>query len=212
MGSRGRNARKPGPPKAFAVEAALDAAMRVFWHQGFHGASLTNLTAAMGIQRPSLYATFGDKQSLFRRTVAHYANLGATVLATAAAQPGARAFARTLLRGQADLYTRPGLPPGCYLVMNAVGISTVDDAARAETSMHRLRNEQAVRCELARPQRLCDLPPGQTPADIAAFLAAIGHGLAVRAADGASRADLHRIIDLALAFWPDTPTPPGSAP
>src|SRR3989475_12125719 len=70
---------RPGRPKAFDPDRALDAALRVFWEKGYEGTSLADLTAAMGINKPSLYATFGDKAALFRKVVDHYMRRQSTV-------------------------------------------------------------------------------------------------------------------------------------
>jgi AcrR family transcriptional regulator len=67
--------RERGRPRFFDAEAALDRAVEVFWRQGYEGASLSDLTAAMGINRPSMYAAFGNKDDLFRRAVARYAEI-----------------------------------------------------------------------------------------------------------------------------------------
>jgi AcrR family transcriptional regulator len=61
-----------GRPRAFDIEKALDQALQVFWHKGYEGASLSDLTAAMGINRPSLYAAFGNKEELFRKALERY--------------------------------------------------------------------------------------------------------------------------------------------
>jgi AcrR family transcriptional regulator len=198
--TRGRR----GPPKAFDIDSALDAAMLVFWQKGFEGTSLSDLTEAMGINRPSLYATFGDKQSLFRRAVDRFVEQGQSVFVESEAELTARRFAERLLRGQADLYTDPKRPPGCFLIQSAISTSTAAQAARQETAERRLMNEMAVRRHLERADRINQLPPGLTPSELAAYLASVSNGLAIRAADGAKREELHRIVDLALAFWPTT--------
>lgn len=175
--------------------------MVVFWQHGFDGASLTDLTNAMGINRPSLYATFGDKQSLFRHTLDRYDKQTQSVFDESAAEPTARRFVERLLRGQADLYTDPTLPPGCFLIQSARSVGASTFPAYRETAERRLRNESAVRDRLERADR-GELPPGLTPEALAAYVASVGNGIAVRAADTAKREDLYRIIELALAFWP----------
>jgi AcrR family transcriptional regulator len=194
--------KRPGPPKAFDVERALEAAMFVFWGKGFEGTSLSDLTEAMGINRPSLYATFGDKQSLFRRAVERFVERGQSVFVASKAEPTARRFAERLLHSQADLYTNPRRPPGCFLIQSAISTSASSEAAREETAQRRRANELAIRRHLQRADRIKQLPPGQTPSGLAAYLTLVANGLAVRAADGAKRDELHRIVELALAFWP----------
>ena len=196
---------KRGPAKAFDVGEALDAAMLVFWKKGFEGTSLSDLTEAMGINRPSLYATFGDKQRLYGLAVGRFAEIGRPVFESSTTEPTARRFAERLLRGQAELYSRPELAPGCFLIQSAISTSAQSQAARDEAAGRRRENESAVREYLGEPSRSGELPPGVSASELASYLASVGHGLAVRALDGASREELNRIVDMALAFWPDGP-------
>ena len=106
--------RKPsrpnGRPRSFDFDDALDAAMQVFWRKGYEGASLSDLTQAMGINRPSLYAAFGNKNTLFRKALDRYAEGPAAYVAEALKQPTARAVTQKLLHGAADLLTDPAHP------------------------------------------------------------------------------------------------------
>lgn len=206
--ARGRR----GPAKAFDVGSALDAAMLVFWRKGFEGTSLSDLTEAMGINRPSLYATFGDKQHLYRRALGRFDEIGRAVFVASLAEPTARRFAERLLRGQADLYSDPKLAPGCFLIQSAISTSISSRAARVESAERRRLNELAVRRHLESGDRAGQLPSGVTPAEMAAYLASVGHGIAIRAADGAAREELYRIVDLAVGFWPKTDGGPTKAP
>src|SRR5687768_2471443 len=85
-----RPSRRPGRPRAFDEQAALEAALGVFWRKGYEGASLSDLTEAMGINRPSLYAAFGNKEALFRRVLERYAQGPACYVREAAEAPTAR--------------------------------------------------------------------------------------------------------------------------
>jgi len=125
---------KRGPAKAFDVDKALEAAMLVFWKKGFEGKSLSDLTKAMDINRPSLYATFGDKQQLYGLTLGRFGELGRPVFESSTAESTARRFAERLLRGQTELYSRPELAPGCFLIQSAISTSTQSQAARDEAA------------------------------------------------------------------------------
>jgi len=92
-----------GRPRAFDVEKALRRAMQVFWRNGYLGTSLSDLTDAMGISRPSLYAAFGNKESLFRKALDHYAKGPSSYLSEALQEPTARAVVERLLHGVVDL-------------------------------------------------------------------------------------------------------------
>src|ERR1017187_8644631 len=116
-----------GRPRAFHVEKALDQAMHLFWRKGFLGTSLSDLTEAMGINRPSLYAAFGNKESLFRRAVERYFLGPATYLQDALKEPTARAVVERLLQGVADLVTVPKYPRTCLWVHGALSCGGTSD-------------------------------------------------------------------------------------
>src|SRR5439155_18551737 len=98
-----RKPRTPaGQPRSFDLDKALDAALQVFWRKGYEGASLSDLTQAMGINRPSLYAAFGDKETLFRKALDRYAEGPAAYVGEALKRPTARTVTEKLLRGAAE--------------------------------------------------------------------------------------------------------------
>src|SRR6202050_2744707 len=109
-----------GRPREFDTDAALEKAMRLFWAKGYEGTSVGNLTETLGISRPSLYAAFGDKQSLFRAALERYAAGPARYVAAALGQPTAREVAQLLLRGAADLQASSRNPRGCLAVTGAI--------------------------------------------------------------------------------------------
>src|SRR6516165_10727746 len=102
-----------GRPRAFDVDEALDRALEVFWRQGYEGTAVSDLTAAMGINRPSLYATFGNKQALFRTVLDRYADGPAAFAAHALELPRAKDVAQALVYGAIELTTGPDTPRGC---------------------------------------------------------------------------------------------------
>src|SRR5882724_2242913 len=109
-----------GRPRAFDIEKALDRAVDVFWRKGYEGTSLSDLTEAMGINRPSLYAAFGNKEDLFRKVLDRYSDGPAAYVREALNEPTAKAVAERLMRGAAEVLTNPRNPSGCLIVQGAL--------------------------------------------------------------------------------------------
>src|SRR5207342_638017 len=108
----------PGRPRGFDIDEALDCALEVFWRRGYEGASLPDLTEAMGINRPSLYAAFGNKEALFRKAVDRYVDSTSAHVRGALEEPTARGVVERLFSGSVALITDPGNPRGCFLVQS----------------------------------------------------------------------------------------------
>lgn len=191
-----------GRPRTFDVDTALDRALEVFWRQGYEGTSLPDLTKAMGINRPSLYAAFGNKENLFRKVLDRYDEGPAAYVREALHEPTARAVVERLLRGAVDLLTDPRHPPGCLMVQGALSCGEAADAIRQELASRRAAGVTALRQRLERARADGDLPTHTDPADLASYVATIIHGMAVQAAGGASRSELDRVMDTALRAWP----------
>src|SRR5277367_6363507 len=126
-----------GRPREFDTDAALEKAMRLFWMKSYEGTSVGDLTETLGISRPSLYAAFGDKRSLFRAALERYAAGPACYVAAALAQPTAREVAQTLLRGAADLQTSSRNPGGCLTVNGAIASGDEAEPVREALQAHR---------------------------------------------------------------------------
>jgi AcrR family transcriptional regulator len=176
--------------------------MRVFWKRGYEGASLTELTAAMDINRPSLYAAFGDKAALFTEAVALYGVGPGRYVRRALGQPTARLVAETLLRGAVSIATDPANPGGCLWVQGALATSTESDVIRKELAALRGRGIEQIRARFARAQTDLDLPANTDIEALTLFLISVMHGIAVQAASGFSREQLLRVADLAFKNWP----------
>src|SRR5213594_2023775 len=143
MKSGRQSASTVGRPRAFDVDEALDRALQVFWHKGYEGSSLTDLTQAMGINRPSLYAAFGDKEALFRKVLDRYADGPAAYVREALNAPTARAVVERLLRGAADLQTNRRNPRGCLAVHGALACGDAAEPVRQELASYRVAVEAA---------------------------------------------------------------------
>jgi AcrR family transcriptional regulator len=191
-----------GRPRAFCTDEALDRALDVFWRKGYEGATLPDLTEAMGINRPSLYAAFGNKEALFRKALDRYAEGPASYVRKALDAPTAHGMAKSLLFGEIDLLCDPKTPRGCLAVHGALACGDTAENVRDELCARRKSLELAVRRRLQKARTEGDLPASADPAALAGFLTAVAHGLAVQAAGGAGRKELKRVAELALTAWP----------
>ena len=126
-----------GRPREFDTDAALEKAMRLFWAKGYEGTSVGDLTETLGISRPSLYAAFGDKQSLFRAALERYAAGPAGYVAVALGKPTAREVAEHLLRGAADLQASTRNPGGCLTVNGGIACGDEAEPVRQALNEHR---------------------------------------------------------------------------
>lgn len=197
-----KTARRPGRPRAFDPEQALNGALQVFWRKGYEGTSLADLTEAMGINRPSLYATFGDKEALFRRVLDRYAEGPASYVRTALKEPTARAVVEHLLRRSAELLGDPYHPRGCLHVQGGLACGDLAEPVRQELVGRRAAGEAAIRKRLKQAKSEGDLPADANPADLARYIVTVLHGMAVQAAGGATRGELRRVAETALRAWP----------
>src|SRR5688500_1288314 len=193
---------KRGRPRAFDEETALGRALEVFWRKGYEGASLPDLEAAMGINRPSMYAAFGNKEALFRKALTRYREGPAGYVREALAEPTARAVAERVLLGAANLLSDRRHPRGCLMVQGALACGEGAESVRKELAAHREAGVAALRRRFERARSEGDLPAGASPADLARFLATVVHGMSVQASGGATRAQLRRVAEMALRAWP----------
>jgi len=191
-----------GRPRLFDPDLALQCALKVFLEKGYEGASLSDLTEAMGINRPSLYAAFGDKRSLFHKALERYSEGSAHYLRDALQEKTSRRVAEALLQGAARFQTDPGNPPGCLGVNGALVCGEDAQCVRKELISWRSRAEELIAQRLKQAKVSGDLPSSANTADLARFLTSVIYGMSVRAASGASRAELMRIAKTALQAWP----------
>jgi len=200
--SRATNPAKMGRPREFSEAAALDAAMRIFWEKGYEGASLDDLTRAMGINRSSLYASFGDKEELFKRVIAHYANGPMAFFRQALQQPTARAVVENLLRYGVAFLGDPTHPRGCLTLQG--GLACGSSAEGVKRAMIDWRRQGLKRLEerMRRAQKEGDLTRDVDPKDLARYISVVMNGLAVQAVNGATQPEMNRTVKVALRSMP----------
>jgi AcrR family transcriptional regulator len=191
-----------GRPREFDVDHALDQALHVFWSKGYEGASLPDLTKAMGINRPSLYAAFGNKETLFRKAVDRYIEQHACQVRQALAEPTSRRVVQRLWEAGIELVAGGGTPQGCFLVQGALACGNAADPLRKEIAQRRAASEAALRARLEQAQMDGDLPPDADPAALARYVSSVSYGLAVQAAGGACAEELRQAAEIALQAWP----------
>jgi AcrR family transcriptional regulator len=190
-----------GRPRAFDPDVALDRAMHVFWAKGYDGASLSHLTRAMRINRPSLYAAFGNKEQLFKKVLDRYMSGPLAWFGKAVALPKARNVVEQIFLGTARMRDDSRAPAGCLLVQGALACGNA--SAKKEVAARRTAAEAALRRRLRRAKRESDLPKNADPAELAGYVMTVVRGMTVQAVGGASRAQLHRVAQIALRAWPN---------
>lgn len=193
-----------GRPREFDADKALARALDVFCRNGYEGTSITDLTDAMGINRPSLYAAFGNKEALFQKALERYLAEKFARAQTALADPDIRSAIERLLLDFVDAQTEPGHPAGCLAVSGALACSEANEQVRQDLVRSRAQIEQWILDRLERAEREGALPGGTTAEDLARLVSTLSQGTSVQAASGVSREDLHRLVKTALSFWPKT--------
>lgn len=192
---------RSGRPREFDIDEVLDQAMRVFWQHGYEGAAMSGLTSAMGINRPSLYAAYGNKESLFGQVLERYSEQVAGYAWEALEQPTVREVVEHLLRGAAQATTSRGRPKGCLTVQGALACGPNGEVARAQLTRWRHAAEASIRARLRRGQQDGDLPETADPAELSRYVATMVHGISVQAAGGTSRAALLRTVEMTMVAW-----------
>ncbi|WP_157216762.1 TetR/AcrR family transcriptional regulator [Flavisphingomonas formosensis] len=191
-----------GRPREFDPDEALSAALKIFWRRGYEGASITELTEAMGITRPSMYACFGNKEALFRKALDLYEREKMCYMGSALEAETARGVAERLLRGALDIQTSASEPKGCLGVISSVTCGAEAESIRGEVIARRASSDAALVRRLERARDEGDLPDTIEPQALACYLSTVIQGMAVQAGAGASRETLERLVDTTLACWP----------
>ena len=191
-----------GRPCAFDRDKVLDQALHVFWERGYEGTSIADLTEAMGINPPSLYAAFGNKETLFREALDRYEARRDEIMAEAFAALTAREAMTRLLEGTADRLSDKDKPRGCLMVQGALCGGEECDAVKRDLASRRAEGEAMIRERLKRAKREGELPKDADPAALARFVSTVMQGMAVQASGGATRKELRTIADMALRSWP----------
>ncbi|SFO33488.1 DNA-binding transcriptional regulator, AcrR family [Bradyrhizobium sp. Ghvi] len=187
-----------GRPREFDAETALDQAMEVFWRHGYEGATIAQLTEAMGINPPSLYACFGNKEGLLKAALDRYTKLRGVWMDEVVAAATAREVAERMLMGIADKQTDPANPPGCLLVQGGIACGTGSENVPFELAARRAQNEDQLRDRFVRAKAEGDLKETADPAALARYVSAVAVGMGVMASSGADREALRQVASVAV--------------
>jgi len=194
--------RKTGRPLSFDREVALRQAMLLFWRHGYEATSLSDLTVAMGVTPPSIYASFGDKKSLFLAAVELYLSgpvTSETIIEEAAT---AHEAAWGLLKASVIGFTGKHTPPGCLLASSAISCSIA--AADVQRKLAAIRHgiEACLVKKVRRAIEAGELEPSSDAEGLAGHVMAVVQGLSTLARDGAKREQLMRVATAAMQGWP----------
>ena len=191
-----------GRPRTFDIDKAQRIAADMFWRRGYDGASIGELTKAIGVSAPSFYFAFGSKEALFLRIIETYLARQSEIVEAAFREDDARSLAQTLLLGFADFLTSPDHAPGCLILNNALPISD-DHPFRAEWAEgRRLRRERLAERFLHDQKAERGFPRDWGPVSTARLVLSLVWGIAVEAHSGASDAEMRRMVFQFMEMWP----------
>jgi AcrR family transcriptional regulator len=191
-----------GRPREFSVETALAAALRVFWRHGYEAASMAELTAEMGITKPSLYAAFGNKEALFHKALDLYEREKLAYVTAALEAPTARGVAERLLRGALEIQTNGYDPKGCLGVTSISACGVEAEPIKAEVVKRRASSQAALIRRFEQAKAAGEFPDGLEAPALARYLYALLQGLAVQGGSGATGADLNMLVETSMRVWP----------
>jgi AcrR family transcriptional regulator len=187
-----------GRPRTFDRDTALDQAMEVFWRHGYEGATIAQLTDAMGINPPSLYAAFGSKEALLKAALDRYTLRREAWMEEVLSAPTAREVTSRMLMGVAEKQTDPSNPPGCLLVQGGLACGSGSASVPFELAARRAQTEEQLRHRFERAKDEGDLNAAADPAALARYVSAVITGMSVMASSGADREALAQVATVAI--------------
>jgi TetR/AcrR family transcriptional regulator, copper-responsive repressor len=190
--------KRRGRPRAYDPAQALARAAETFWKAGYAGTSLDDLSEATGMNRPSLYAAFGDKRDLYLKTLEHYREESrALARAALAGDPPLRVFLKRFYDKALELYLDDG-PRGCYSIGTAATVAAVDDQVRAFLADSMRSTDSFLKHQIEKAKQRGEIAQEADPAALAYLASGTLHTLAVRARAGLPRKELDALADAAI--------------
>jgi AcrR family transcriptional regulator len=202
MGMTTKTKKAGGRPLEFDREKALNAALRVFWEKGYDGTSLSDLTAAMGINRPSMYLSFGNKETLFQKAMEGYTQKNAQLIADCFLAESAREGMERLLRKAVNVFTDPKNPGGCFGNTGTLTCSSVSDEMKRYLEQRWKSFDLTLKRRFDRAVTAGELASGTSTKDLAHYYSVVFQGLGLHAKRGSTRKELLRVVGLAMENWP----------
>lgn len=201
-----RASRRRGRPRAFDREHALRAALKVFWDKGYEPTSVSQLCAAMGINSPSLYATFGSKAGLFLEAVRFYeVQYWDAVWTRMSEEPDVHTAISAFFEGAADVLSTPDAPCGCLVVLGAINVAQESVEVGQVLKVCRSETCERFRARLAQGVADGQLPDSMSIDNIARALTTLLQGLSIQAKDSGDRDQLRSISAITLSMLPTRP-------
>ena len=194
--------RPRGRPSTFDYDEALEKALIVFWSRGYEGASMAELTEAMGINRPSIYAAYGNKEELFSKALNRYMAGPVAYVAEAMHEPTAKQVAETLLTKSAEFLSNGNNPRGCMIAVGTLFSGEGSEYVRRVLISYRQGYENALKERFALAKSQNDLPPNVDTAALAKYIATVHQGMSVQATSGATKEELLAVVQQTLNNWP----------
>lgn len=199
--------RRRGRPREFDRDQGLQQAMHLFWKQGYEATSMADLRKALGVTQASLYAAYGNKETLFRESVELYLRTDGNTTVRALSRPGsARDAVHAMLQDAVDAFTAHGTPGGCLIVLGATNCSANNRAVQEHLASLRHATLQRITKRFKQAQDQGELGKDVSVVDLAGYYAMVLHGLSIPASDGVSREELTRAVNLAMTTWPYSKT------
>jgi AcrR family transcriptional regulator len=189
-----------GRPRAFDRDAVLQTAVKLFCEHGYEGVSIADLTRAMNISPPSLYAAFGGKEALYREALAAYQQRKR--LPQTDGDGSIRDQFEAMLRDAVRAATEPGYPAGCMVVAGMLNCGAEHQSLASTLTELRNARCKEFTCKLQQAVASGELPPGTDPQAMSRYLAALIQGIAIQAKDGATQEELFALVDVAMSQWP----------
>jgi AcrR family transcriptional regulator len=191
-----------GRPVSFNQDEVLEKVLQVFWTHGYEGTAMSEIVEVLGINKPSIYTAFGNKEALFQKALEKYIAGPVAFIKLAFNEPTAKQVAERFLTGAADFFSDKTHPDGCMVVQGALSCGKNAELIKKMLISHRQQLEQSFRnrFELAKTQG--DLPENVESGDLAKYLITLHQGMSVQSTSGASKDELLGVIQIALNNFP----------